>query len=797
MRLSFMKGIWHKLYHAVSFSSFSRAEHPSEARHHGGLLILLFLILIGAVLFIIQGLFESEFPLADSQKTLVSNLSFFLLININIILVMVLVFLVVRNMVRLLLDRRRKILGAKLRSRLVFAFVGLSLVPTVLLFIVAKGMLEKVMHGWFSPQISESVEGAVEIARQHHKLSETQLFRQCVFLSQGVASINNVSQKDFLIGVQNYLDIKRQEYDLFRLSVLDKEGSVVAFSESDIAQEGIIAPDVNMNFLRKALDGEIIIKVEEAGGSEFISGYIPVLQNAVSKFYKNSSVKELSGKPSGKKNNDQEPKYLVLANVRAIPELNAALLNVLDSFDSYRELNTYQRPLASSYLLTLVVVTLLVIFGATWVGFYLSKGMTVPLGLLANATQQIAQGNLSGQIPEVGDDELSVLVHSFNVMTHDLRETTDELVARRQYMETVLASLGVGVLSVDREGLITTLNPAAAQMLGISNGAGVLKRSFREIMSREVCLELGSLLENVFSGTETVQTANVSLPLSAGARHIQLTISQLTDGERSCIGAVILFDDLTELISAQRMAAWREVARRIAHEIKNPLTPIQLSAERMQRRFKQVDINNRFSSVGSDSSLILEATDIIIKQVSILRNLVNEFSRFARMPRAQIRLADLNAVISDTVSAFRASHGDIKFTINLDSDIPKFGLDTEQISRALTNLLENSVASIRMFSLRLVEGLDYVGEIKVVSVYDSSLGIAIIEVSDNGQGVSDEYRARVFEPYFSTRSGGTGLGLTIVSSIVSDHNGFIRIRDNKPHGVIFVIELPISKDLRS
>lgn len=744
------------------------------------------LVVALGVLVVMLGYFlQRDVAEVPRSGSIASSLGFFLLINLNIIVVMVLVFLVAKNIITLVLDRRRNILGAKLRTRLVTAFVGLALVPTVLLFLVARGILESVLQGWFSPQIQASVDGALAVAKFHYDASEAQVYRNTQNVSVGLTELlpllsssgELVSEgpgsfvldsrmKDILV---SFLDEKRAEYGLFELSLVDSEGGELVRTTGSDARRGVVrVPGPQLGSVREALGGEILVRPETAAEHEFLRGYAPV---------------------------GRDGRLVVVATSWIVPEMGNVLSSVMNAYDDYKELATYRRPLASTYLLTLVVVTLLTVFAAIWVGFYLARGLTVPIGLLARGTAQLAAGNLEHQIPEVGDDELTVLVRSFNTMTSDLKETTDELVARRRYMETVLESVAVGVISVDRSFAITTCNSVAGEMLALGDSEALRGMDCRTVLPGGLAEQVSALTELLFLGSDKMATANVSVHVHSQRKHLQLSITKLQGEAGEYIGAVLLLDDVTELVSAQRMAAWREVARRIAHEIKNPLTPIQLSAQRMQRRFA---LGERQPAEDGDRALILESTEIIVKQVENLRTLVNEFSRFARMPKSDPRPTNLNRVIVDSVAMFRDAHPEIRFELRLDESLPEFPLDPDQMGRALINLIDNGIASIaeskRDESGCKGEGVDEEGSCGVVSIvseFDRELGLAILSVSDTGLGVAESDRERLFEPYFSTKRGGTGLGLAIVSTIVSDHHGFIRVRDNLPRGAVFVIELPV------
>ena len=753
----------------------------------------LLLVLLGVGLYL-----RDQFPVLEAEGSLASNVGFFLLINLNIVVVMILGFLVVKNIIKLVLDRRRNILGSKLRTRLVVAFVGLSLIPTVLLFTVAKGILERVLQGWFSPQVAASVEGSLSVARLHYEGSESQLYRQMTFLSEKLSAMSpllhsatgvkqDFEDPQFLGAIEGYLEEKRKEYGLFDLALLDEAGRVLARASSHAAKrEVVVNPSPNFAAVYRSLHEEILVQPEQSLNGEFMRGYAPIAVASSRGF----------GGEDPLEHEVVANRYSLVGTVWVAPEISKTLAGVINAHDDYNELRTYRRPLASSYFLTLVVVTLLIIFAAVWVGFYLARGVSVPIGLIAEGTQQVAHGNLEYRIPEIGDDELSVLVRSFNTMTLDLRDTTDELESRRRYMETVLARVGVGVISLNPQGSIMTCNMAAGEILGIQKPEKVLQKPYREVFPEALREQTEEMVRRLFARSGNIASAQLSLTVQASPKHLQLTCTKLVGEAGAQLGVVMLLDDITELISAQRMSAWREVARRIAHEIKNPLTPIQLSAQRMQRKFGTSGDSLLPIQIvkESDRALIQESTEIIVRQVEMLRSLVNEFSRFARMPKVHLQLNDLGTVIEETVRFFKDAHRQIEFCAEIDPAVPRFPLDGEQMNRALVNLIDNSVASVQSEQKQHAEG-KYRGKIVVEAHYQESLSMVSLVVADNGQGITPEDKPRLFEPYFSTKHSGTGLGLAIVNTIVADHNGYIRVTDNHPRGARFTIELPVTQEV--
>ena len=371
----------------------------------------------------------------------------------------------------------------------------------------------------------------------------------------------------------------------------------------------------------------------------------------------------------------------------------------------------------------------------------------------------------------MADDEIGVLVDSFNRMTSDLKMSKEDLEQRRKYMETVLRNVSAGVVAVDKEGTITTINRAAERLLGIKTEK-ILNRRYEEVLKPEHMRMVQVFLEEMKKG-EGLSEKQITLNIRDRAMTLLVTTSVLIDDDGNYMGMVVVFEDLTQLQRAERAAAWREVARRIAHEIKNPLTPIQLSAQRLQRKFAD--------KLREEGPVFTECTSTIINQVDVLKNLVNEFSRYARMPVSNRTPNDLNEVVKDAVVLFQDAHKGVGFDFQAGPDIPQMKLDAEQIKRVMVNLLDNAVAAVGKQD----------GRIEVRTAYDEAGRRALIEVKDNGCGVSDTDKLRIFEPYFSTKSSGSGLGLAIVNSIISDHNGHISVTNNTPKGTIVSFDLPV------
>ncbi len=470
-----------------------------------------------------------------------------------------------------------------------------------------------------------------------------------------------------------------------------------------------------------------------------------------------------------------------LVNDYYIPtSLAGRLFAISSAFGDYQEAKRMKGPVKTIYILVLLMVALMVIFIGFWFGVTMARDITDPILTLAEGTEKIAAGDLDVYIEPLADDELGMLVRSFNKMTADLARNRDELVrvnldldSRRKYMETVLKNIAAGVVALDSQGLVITVNNSARRLLGITESS-LLHRSLLTVLPEVSATAAAEILEDLPHRERNRWNVRLHYPFRKESSPFSVSPTACEMKKEETLGVVLVFEDMTYLVKAQRMAAWREVARRIAHEIKNPLTPIQLNAQRLQRKYSE--------KLGDDAGVLDQCTRVIIDQVEQLKNMVNEFSRFARMPSANPVPNRLNEIIQEVVDLYGQGNDNIAFSFGPDPSLPVFDIDKEQMKRAVVNLLDNAVTAT-----------SNKGEVRVRTHYDQDLAMATIEVSDSGTGIDPRDRDRLFEPYFSRKPGGSGLGLTIVSAIVSDHNGFVRAKDSPMGGASFVIELPVSK----
>jgi two-component system nitrogen regulation sensor histidine kinase NtrY len=420
--------------------------------------------------------------------------------------------------------------------------------------------------------------------------------------------------------------------------------------------------------------------------------------------------------------------------------------------------------------MTLVFVTILIVFAATWIGFHIAKSITVPIEKLAQATRAVSKGDLSVRVEDPASDEIGILIDSFNQMIADIKtgqETlalkTAEQEARKQYIETLLNTVATGVLALDAAGIVTTINPSARDMLALTDG-GIVGRPYQEALRRERYAELAAAIEQGMKSRHRIADREIQLTLDGQPLTIALTLSPLRNPGREFSGLIVVLDDLSQLIRAQKIAAWKEVAQRVAHEIKNPLTPIQLNAERLIKNLRRTEAGAR----------------VIIQEAQTIKSLVDEFSDFARLPKINLQPTALGEIIDQVTALFRGIFQDIAFEVVLAPDLPpRLPLDQEQMKRVFINLIDNAI-----------DAMNKKGKIRIRAAFDREAGQVRVDVADTGPGIPVEDADKLFLPHFSTKKKGTGLGLAIVSQIMKEHKGAVEVHNATPHGAQFTLKIP-------
>jgi two-component system nitrogen regulation sensor histidine kinase NtrY len=606
-------------------------------------------------------------------------------------------------------------------------------------------LLTRSFDRWFDAKVESALQGSLEIGQTYYQNSANNAIFYARQLSRSITHQGLIGGQ-FAAALKEFVHSKQKEYNLGTVALFSPDGEpfVVAFNEQ--VPTGVTVKPA-ADFLTRALRGLEVTSTQAFGDADVIRGGAPIY----------SADKSIVG--------------VVVVDYFVPRSISKRASQISQSYEGYKYLTFLKAPVKNSYILTLFLITLVLILAATWCGIYLSRGITVPIQKLAEGTHEVAQGNWDYQIESGGDDEIGVLVNSFNHMTGDLKRIKLELERRGKVVEMLLANIAAGVVSLDPAGKITTWNKAAEKMLGVA-AADAVGKPYQEIFRAEPLRAIRDIVESV-KGDRSIER-EIKIPLPQQVLTLVLSVAALRDDDGSSLGMMLFLEDITQIQQVQRMEAWREVARRIAHEIKNPLTPIQLSAERLRKRYAAM--------LDDDGAILDNCTSTIIQQVDELKHLVNEFSQFARLPSAQLLPNDLNEIVNEALFLFKEGHNGVDFQFS-GGPIPRVELDREQIKRVLLNLLDNAVAAV-----------EENGEIKLSTAYDPRRGMVRLEIADNGCGLAADIRAKIFEPYFSTKENGTGLGLTIVSQIIEDHRGYIRALPNHPRGTRFTIELPANEE---
>ncbi|UOF01179.1 sensor histidine kinase [Bdellovibrio reynosensis] len=701
----------------------------------------IFLVLVVSFLFGLLTWFEIRLFATSQQLPFVHSIFFFGLVNFNIILLLLLLFMIFRNVVKVFVERQGKVFGSSLKAKLIAAFVTFSFVPTVLMFIISVFYINSSFDKWFSAKMAGVLKSSIEVTNAYYFNAKKKNYHFAHQIADAVRPLNNQAE------IKNRVTRLRKEFSLDSVEYYPSLfGKRVVVSAEDETVPTV--PPVSLEFLQKGikLQAEASI-IHQFGDGNLVRVIVPVQEG-------------------NEKGAIVVSSFLPLSLITKMNDISTA-------YDEFRDINPLEYPLKSIYLYILVLMTFVILLAATWFGFYLAKQLSIPIVQLGRATRRVAGGDYTPLQIQAGSEEINDLITSFNSMTVTLEKTLQELDQHARYTDTVLRNVSAGVISVDEHGIVTTINRHAAQLLKI-DPEKFIGKSVRELLTLEYFRTFAELQKTMVDHKiESIQK-EMRLNVQGEAVPLMMNLSLLKDEKGQEIGKILVFDDMTPIVNAQRAAAWTEVARRIAHEIKNPLTPIKLSAERLQRKFGTSITDPAFS----------ECTTMIVKQVDGLKNLVNEFSNFARLPQARPVVANLNGVVDESLRLYRQAHPNIRFDFAKDEELPDFKFDPEQIQRVLVNLVDNSVSAVAK---------EQQPAVKIMTQYDRDIKTVRLTVADNGEGIPAADRSRIFEPYYSTKDGGTGLGLAIVKRIIEDHSGFIRATANEPRGVKMVIEMPVNE----
>ncbi len=686
----------------------------------------------------------------ESPELFPSNILVITLVNVNVILVILLILLLSRNLIKIYFERRLRLLGSGFQTKLIVAFVGLSLIPSILLFAIATGLLTSSIENWFSIQVDKSLESSLQIAQDAHQQTKDVSLHFAREIGKQITE-DPSSHAD----LKTFLQRKLQEFQVAGIEIYESPTQeLIKVTAPEFEETPFLSPSADL--LKTSLEGREVVEevpINHRGDQGKLMRGMVLLKSSL------------------------YPPRAIVVDLYISQAMLSRMDQITRAFEDYKQLKTFKNPIKGSYILSFLIITLLIIFSATWFGFYIAKGITVPIQKLAEATHALAQGNLDFKIDVKARDEIGVLVKSFNKMTEDLKssktkleKSNAELDRRRAYIETILDNITTGVFSINPEGHMTTFNRAAEKILNIKSDE-LKGKHYTEAFKVHKLEPLIDLMDHLKLQQRPSLEKELGLYLKGKSLTLRLNLSKLQEENGQPIGSVIVFDDLSELLKAQKVATWQEVAKRIAHEIKNPLTPIQLSAQRLRKKY--------FENSKDFHTIFDESTKIIISEVNSLKTLVDEFSNFARMPAPQPQPLDLHQILQEVILLYEGAHKDIEILRDLDIRIPVLMLDRDQIKRLFVNLFENAV-----------EAMNKKGRIWVTSRFEVQEQRVRLEVADEGIGIQPEDMDKLFIPYFSKKKTGTGLGLAIVNRIISDHNGSIRVVQNEPRGIRFVIDLP-------
>ena len=722
--------------------------------------ILLLLVALAGLLAVVRGS-------TGLSPDFLSEFVLYALTAADLTMLVALIFVLARNIVKLLVERRRALPFARFRAKLVAALLAMTLIPAVLVLIVGSELIRNSVDRWFNAPMDDVLTSASLIASDYYRERQLLADETAGRVADRLAGVNLGTADVTTVRDLVLPEITQRRTQMIEVYRLDPSG---AGAPEPVPFVDVVAPSLPPGHTRAVADR---LAARAASGGETRTR--EPLDNGGELVRAAAVIRSARGAASG----------VVVVSDYLTSELAARARRITDAYEDYNQARVLKRPLTGVYLSFFLMVTLMILVSATWMGLYVAKRITQPVHKLAVAAREIEAGHLDHRVEmeAANPDEFSGLIDAFNSMagelarsrrrlerfTVDLERKHTEGEARRRYIETIMEHVATGVVSIDAAGSVSTVNAAAARLLAVD--ASVLGRPAEEVFSRPDLAPLGTLLNGASRGPQEPVAQEVSTVRDGRDIHLAAVATALQGAGGAPEGLVLVLDDVTPLIRAQKVAAWREVARRLAHEIKNPLTPIQLSAERLNRHFG--------SAPEATRALVDECTRTIVAEVESLKALVDEFSQFARMPAPKAVPTDLHALLDDTLALYRGLLGEVCIERRFAPTLPSVSVDPEQLKRVVINLVDNAV-----------EAMNRKGTITIQTQHDAAARLVRILVSDNGPGIPASDRDKLFLPYYSTKKRGSGLGLAIVRRIVAEHGGSVEVADNVPRGTEFRIELP-------
>jgi two-component system nitrogen regulation sensor histidine kinase NtrY len=726
------------------------------------------LILAGIVMLlaVLAGLLVVEDRTSRLAPDFLAEVVLYALSATNLTMLLALVFLLARNVIKSVVEGRRGLPFARFRAKLVLAMLGMTVIPAVLVLLVGSRVVLTAVDRWFNTPVDEILSSANSIAADYYQERQRALSEEAAQLARGLARVDlnesDVTRLRALVAA----GLSGQRPGLIQVYrvVPAADASLTVVPVVDVA-----SPSFPQDWARAATDR---LAAQAVSGTE-ASPWILEPLNEGGELLRVASLIRSDANASG----------VVVASEYLAGSLAERSRRMTQAYEDYSQLRVLRQPLAGVYVSFFVMVTLFILVGSTWLGLYLAKRITRPVQALSEAAREIGAGHYDHRIQHEAADEFGAMVESFNAMAAevassrrrleraslDLERKHQEGESRRRYIEAVVERIATGVVSLDKAGRIGTINSAATRLFELEPAA--TGRMAVDVFSRTDLAPVNQLLDQSARARTDSLAQEIALVREGRERHLAAVATRVVGADGGYDGTVLVVDDVTPLIRAQKVAAWREVARRLAHEIKNPLTPIQLSAERMRRKLTTLDPPLQ--------DLVQECTTTIIGEVESLKGLVDEFSQFARMPAPRAVPTDLAGLINETLSLYDGLFTAVRFERRFDPSIVDVRADPEQLKRVLINLIDNAI-----------EAMNRQGTIAIETARDQPNGFVRIVVADDGPGIPEGEREKLFLPYYSTKGRGSGLGLAIVRRIVAEHGGSVDVADNVPRGTRFTIELP-------
>ena len=679
-----------------------------------------------------------------------------LIIGDTVILFSILVFILIlflitflilgRNIVKLILERKKKIIGAHFKSKLVMFFVGFSIIPAILLFLFAAGIISKSIEQWYKGPVKSVMKGAENIKTAiFDEYRETTLHFSNRILTTIVQ--RNLFKPELRQELNRLLIQKMKEYglDLISLYINNKEEITILNPEIPLYEYKNI-PD---NLILKGIINGEIFRSDKLGTGEILRGGKSITYNGI-------SILVVSGK------------YLYEKRF-------APLRKIIYSLRRYKQLEHLKNPIKITYISIFLLITLLIIFSASWLGIHLAKEITIPVEKLVSATEEISKGKLNVYIDYESSDEFGFLIESFNKMVREINNTREiaekqkaEMKKGKEFQESILHNIRAGIIVLDDQENVLELNSTAKDLLKIGETKSTKGKNIFSLIKDEAFIEIFEKILRVkrmglrYNEFQTTVSSERGLK-----REIAIKITYLKEIDKGAGELIVVLDDLTDIIRAKRLSDWKMIAEKVAHELKNPLTPVQLSAQRIIKNIEKDD--KSFKKIAKESAVS------ILSEVSGIKNLLDNFMAFARMPDPKFKPTNLNSLIEETVSVFREVNNKIEVEMELSPNLPDILLDPQQIKRVIVNLLNNAS-----------EAMNGTGKIKITTRLEGEK--IIVEFSDTGPGIPKEIQDSIFTPYFSTKEKGTGLGLSIIQQIINEHKGELYLDKTYKKGAKFVVE---------